>query len=74
MRNYKRKIFILHEGGVFHNIEVSPDLEDIEIVLMDLDIEGLEPHELGRLNGQKVYIRRGAADGIARSVNYRIRT
>jgi len=72
MVNYKRKIFILHEGGVFHNIEVSPDLEGIEIVLIDLDTEGLEPHELGRLNGQEANIRRGPADGIAKPINYKI--
>lgn len=74
MENFKRKIFILHEGGVFHNIEVSPDLKDIEVVLIDLDTEGLEPQELGRLNGREAYIRRGPADGIAKPTNYRIRT
>lgn len=72
MGNYKRKVFLTMEGGVIHNLEVSPDLKDIEFVIIDFDTEGIESVDLSLINGEEAYIKRGPSDGVAKPSNYKI--
>ena len=36
----KNQIFITMDGGLIQDIDVSPDLKDVEITVIDYDIEG----------------------------------
>lgn len=38
----EKQIFITMDGGLIQDISVSADMEDVEITVIDLDIEGCE--------------------------------
>ena len=53
----QKQIFITIEGGLVQNVDVTNDLDDIEITLIDLDIEGSSLKETKSLpNGDEAFI------------------
>ena len=47
----QKNIFITLEGGLIQNIDISADLQDIKIIVIDLDTDGVPDDELKILPG-----------------------
>jgi len=44
-----KEMFITVDGGLIQSIDVTADLEDVHVTVVDLDTDGAEPDEVATL-------------------------
>ncbi len=52
----ERQIFITVEGGLIQNIEVTQDLEDVQITVIDFEVEGIDEKDLLEVQKQPAFV------------------
>uniref|UniRef100_A0A6M3M5H1 Uncharacterized protein n=1 Tax=viral metagenome TaxID=1070528 RepID=A0A6M3M5H1_9ZZZZ len=60
----EKTVFITVSGGMVQNVDVTKDLDDIDVVLIDYDVDGAPDEEVTGIDGNRAAVGKFRADTI----------